>query len=149
MGQYGFEHVAKESIGSLHWHSSRTVFPTFSSNSQKQLPPSKNLFIDTKLATFGHLQCYILNPIDFFHESALKFILRVGNTDQGSTLWIVGGEDGDFAHNTSEFLTLNDSVPLPGQCCQLLTAEFSIQFYTTPVQKFPKNEQSGFFIITL
>ena len=84
---------------------------------------SKNLFIDTKLATFGHLQCYILNPIDFFHVSALKFILRVGNTDQGSTLWIVGGEDGDFAHNTSEFLTLNDSVPLPGQCCQLLSVE--------------------------
>ena len=36
---------------------------------------------------------------------------------QGSTLWIVGGEDGDFAHNTSEFLTLSD-IPLPGQCYQ-------------------------------
>ena len=62
--------------------------------------------------------------------------LRVGNSDQGSTLWIVGGEDGDFAHNTSEFFTLNDSDPLPGQCYQLLAIEFVKP--TLAVQIFPK-----------
>ena len=84
---------------------------------------------------------YNLNPI-YFHEWTIEIhLLSVGNTDQGSTLWIVGGEDGDFAHNTSEFLTLNDSVPIPGQCCQLFAID-----HCPAVQKFPKNEQPWIFL---
>ena len=148
MGQYGFEHVAKESISSLHWHSSRTVFPTFSSNSQKQLLHSKTLFIDTKLATFGHLQCYILNPIDFFpcigikvHFKSWEHSSRIYSLDRWRRGW----------RFCSQYLWIFD---FKWQCSSSRTVlptfvRRIVQLLTMTAQKIVKNEQPWIFLIKL
>ena len=42
-----------------------------------------------------------------------RYLAACALLNQDTTLWLVGGEDGDFHHNTSEFITLHD-IPIQG-----------------------------------